>query len=227
MKRFLYVVLGLSMLFAMPVVSSAAQSSVRSAQAHTAAVAPIVGTVSFGSRGFTVLQVQYVLRSRGYTLHVDEIFGSETQRVVLQFQKDNHLWVDGIVGPQTLKALGLLGGAPLTLPVPPPVKPPKVVTVPGNCATYAPLLIKYSLDVATFTHIMGREAGCIPTSYNYNAKTLDDSYGLTQINTWGANWGELQRRCHLSSKSQLFDPETNISCAAQLKRAYGMSPWGG
>jgi peptidoglycan hydrolase-like protein with peptidoglycan-binding domain len=55
-----------------------------------------------------------VLRDRGYKnstsrklIVVDGDFGSNTDRRVRQYQKDNRLTVDGIVGPQTAGNMGL------------------------------------------------------------------------------------------------------------------------
>src|SRR5690554_6670756 len=58
-----------------------------------------------GMRGRDVFQLQEVLLSLGYELGVDGIFGSETDARVREFQLDQNLTQDGIVGPKTLIAL--------------------------------------------------------------------------------------------------------------------------
>jgi len=61
-----------------------------------------------GSRGDDVAKIQSALKSMGYySGGVDGIFGVKTQDAVMKFQKARGLAVDGIVGAQTLKALGL------------------------------------------------------------------------------------------------------------------------
>ena len=61
-----------------------------------------------GSRGQEVREIQTKLQAKGYyTIAVDGIYGTKTYNAVKQFQKDNRLSVDGIAGPQTLKALGI------------------------------------------------------------------------------------------------------------------------
>ena len=61
-----------------------------------------------GSRGEDVAEVQSALKSFGYyTGSIDGIFGVKTQDAVMRFQKARGLQADGIVGSQTLKALGL------------------------------------------------------------------------------------------------------------------------
>ena len=63
-----------------------------------------------GSVGNEVTAIQNVLKRQGYyTGAVDGIFGSKTLAAVKSFQRANGLTVDGIAGPQTLKALGISG----------------------------------------------------------------------------------------------------------------------
>jgi len=66
-----------------------------------------------GSTGETVRTIQTKLKRWGYyTGAVDGIFGSQTTAAVKYFQRTNGLTADGIVGPATLKALGMpTGGA--------------------------------------------------------------------------------------------------------------------
>lgn len=65
-----------------------------------------------GSRGEEVRQIQTALQNRGYDPgSVDGIYGEKTEKAVRQFQKDQGLAVDGIAGPDTLRALGLTGSS--------------------------------------------------------------------------------------------------------------------
>jgi peptidoglycan hydrolase-like protein with peptidoglycan-binding domain len=60
-------------------------------------------------RGNDVKELQTKLQSLGYDVGpIDGIFGPLTERAVKQFQKDNRLKVDGIVGPQTYDMLNKL-----------------------------------------------------------------------------------------------------------------------
>lgn len=66
-----------------------------------------------GSRGEEVRQIQTKLKSLGYyTGKVDGIYGNLTRNAVTAFQRAKKLKVDGIAGPQTLKALGIGGTVP-------------------------------------------------------------------------------------------------------------------
>jgi peptidoglycan hydrolase-like protein with peptidoglycan-binding domain len=61
-----------------------------------------------GSAGSEVERLQRDLVRLGYTIGsagVDGIFGDNTETAVLQFQKDRNLIADGVVGPQTGRAL--------------------------------------------------------------------------------------------------------------------------
>jgi len=60
-----------------------------------------------GSRGEEVSTLQRELKNRGYFTYpnITGYFGPITRDAVIRFQRDNGLLVDGIVGPQTRKAL--------------------------------------------------------------------------------------------------------------------------
>ena len=64
--------------------------------------------ITQGSTGATVKTIQRKLKNWGYyTGAIDGIFGTKTKEAVKYFQRKNNLKVDGIVGEQTLKALGI------------------------------------------------------------------------------------------------------------------------
>jgi spore germination protein len=66
----------------------------------------IMRTLSRGSRGQDVADVQSRLRALGYNPGpVDGIFGALTEQAVIRFQRDRGLTPDGIVGPITYNAL--------------------------------------------------------------------------------------------------------------------------
>lgn len=72
------------------------------------------GAVTYrrGSTGSAVSQIQTKLRDWGYySGAVDGIFGSRTEAAVRKFQQKNGLTVDGLVGPATLRALGMPTGS--------------------------------------------------------------------------------------------------------------------
>ena len=67
-------------------------------------------TFKKGSCGDEVKQIQHALG-----LKVDGIFGVQTERAVIKFQKENGLYADGIVGKKTLDALNINFDTDLTI----------------------------------------------------------------------------------------------------------------
>ena len=66
----------------------------------------------YGSRGEEVRKIQTKLKRWGYyNGNVDGIYGSQTQEAVRYFQRKNNLKVDGIAGPETLKAMGIFNSS--------------------------------------------------------------------------------------------------------------------
>ena len=64
-----------------------------------------------GSTGEQVRVIQSKLKNWGYyDGAVDGVFGSQTTQAVKYFQRKNGLTADGIVGPATLRALGMSSG---------------------------------------------------------------------------------------------------------------------
>lgn len=62
-------------------------------------------TVKRGSSGRDVAKMQHLLRGYRYYLKVDGIFGTRTDRAVTEFQEQERIMVDGVVGPQTWRHL--------------------------------------------------------------------------------------------------------------------------
>jgi len=62
-------------------------------------------TIRKGARGPLTKSMQAFLFFKGYTVAVDTIFGNITEEMIRQFQRDNHLMVDGIPGKQTFRKL--------------------------------------------------------------------------------------------------------------------------
>lgn len=63
----------------------------------------------YGSRGSEVTQIQTKLKRWGYyNGNIDGIYGTQTLNAVKYFQRKNGLAVDGIAGPATLRAMGIM-----------------------------------------------------------------------------------------------------------------------
>lgn len=222
MKKIILTALAVTSLLGVTAPTVAAPNPSHSSPAGTTTQ---VGPMKAGYQGYAVQVVQYRLRSYGYAIGVDGVFGPVTDRIVRLWQKQNGLYVDGIVGPQTLRSLGL---SQADLVKPAAVNKPQTAAAPtlntgGTCPQYEYLFQAEGLPVQYFSAVSYRESRCNP--WAYNGRWPDDSYGLLQLNTEGALWGELKRRCGLTSKDSLFDPVTNVRCAGTLYRVYGLRPW--
>ena len=69
----------------------------------------VLALSKYGSRGSEVTQIQTKLKRWGYYKgSIDGIYGSKTVSAVKYFQRKNGLTVDGIAGPKTLKAMGIM-----------------------------------------------------------------------------------------------------------------------
>ncbi len=67
---------------------------------------PAFQTLRIGARGDSVRQLQTQLNQLGFLqLGIDGQFGPITERAVREFQRSHKITVDGIVGPQTLRAI--------------------------------------------------------------------------------------------------------------------------
>ena len=85
-----------------------------------------------GESGPRVVLLQTLLRAKGATLDIDGVFGNQTYRAVVAFQKGvpgGALKPDGVVGPKTWPYL--VDGTDLTVAdsvdvtdLPPPLRPP-------------------------------------------------------------------------------------------------------
>ncbi|MEO0684258.1 MAG: peptidoglycan-binding protein, partial [Cyanobacteria bacterium J06649_11] len=65
-----------------------------------------------GSRGPSVETVQNALKSQGFMsrrVNSTGYYGPITRQAVMNFQRSRGLRADGVVGPQTLRAMGLAG----------------------------------------------------------------------------------------------------------------------
>ena len=178
-------------------------------------VESVVGEAAeLGDRGAEVTEIQQDLRSFGYSVTVDGVFGLRTLRAVKHFQRVNGLVVDGVVGPATQRALEpAVRGAqvPVTQPV-----APAPVAASGPCSEWADELAYFGMP-ATFQSIMFRESRCNPGV----TSNTGCCRGLLQVHSLHLPKPE----CRAYSPSDLFDPAINICVASILYKSSGMAPW--
>ena len=107
-KTFKIVVLAVAIITLCGVVAG---NYVASTSAFYSAQSVQTATYKQGSRGDMVKKIQQKLKNWGYySGKADGIFGAQTKKAVIYFQKKNGLTADGIVGAKTLAALGLKDG---------------------------------------------------------------------------------------------------------------------
>ena len=72
----------------------------------------VIALSKYGSRGSEVTQIQTKLKRWGYyNGNIDGIYGTQTVNAVKYFQRKNGLTVDGIAGPNTLRAMGIFSSS--------------------------------------------------------------------------------------------------------------------
>lgn len=60
-----------------------------------------IPTLYKGARGIQVARLQDCLKTLGYKIKIDGVFGNETKKRLMEWQKANNLLVDGIYGSQS------------------------------------------------------------------------------------------------------------------------------
>lgn len=127
-----------------------------------------------GSQGNFVYLLQFILNQYGYNLSVDGIFGTRTLNAVRDFQRNNSLSVDGLVGNNTWKTL-------LTLPPYPLLKQ----NYRGAYVTFLQQLLESNLyPVGGIDGIFGtRTLNAVRAFQQANGLAVD---GIVGNNTWNA-----------------------------------------
>lgn len=180
----------------------------------------------------TVLQVQFVLRSFGYSVNVTGASDARTVRAVRHFQAVSGLLVDGIVGPITWDAMSTPATAVRLAPPPPP--PPSGLSglpfaPPGldDCGQARFYRVQAGLpDV--FDRLAWRESNCRNDVRTYCC------YGIWQLyftqHLADARMRPRYALCGIDSVSDYYgnDPSQKQKQACATKALYdvvGLSPW--
>ena len=193
------------------------RTSHHSAPRRRSAPVPSPELLTVGDRGAAVSQVQRALHR-----HATGYFGSATRQAVARFQRRHRLTNDGVVGPQTRRALHLrvriVGGAPAT-PAPALAAAPAAASTSSSTSTSTP--------APTTTQSTGSGGYSIPSSIvqcesggNYHAvNPSSGAGGAYQImpSTWAAYGG--------TGLPQNASPAEQNAIAAKIWAASGPSAW--
>jgi Putative peptidoglycan binding domain/Transglycosylase SLT domain len=188
---------------------------------NAAPAAPVIGAgVPESSRGFSVTyvtEVQYVLKSFGYTIVVDGDYGTQTTGVVKSWQRSNGLDVDGVAGPVTRRSLGLNGN-------PPHSDTPKIATEPPSAPSGS---VEDMIRAIWPDDLEDRALRIAYRESRYDPSVTSSTgccRGVFQIH-WPVHKSWLIEQ-GVTSPDQLFDAETNIRMAYVLyQRSGGWGPW--
>jgi peptidoglycan hydrolase-like protein with peptidoglycan-binding domain len=160
-----------------------------------------------------VTELQYRLRSYGYSLAVDGDFGQVTEDRVLHLQHVSGLLEDGIVGPITQKALGC-GRAPVSAPPAAPRPTPTRAPAPRPVASQGGW---HDLAIAAgWTEDQWPKLSCIIQRESRGQAGVINSAGAT---------GLLQILKKYHRGDDLFDPFTNLRVGHEMFLSSGWSPW--
>lgn len=130
-------------------------------------------TLRQGSRGGFVVALQYLLNQYGYNLSTDGIFGSGTAKAVQQFQTNNNLTLDGIVGRNTWQALLNINPASQVL---------RRGSKSSSVLFLQRLLLSYLYPINNLDGIFGGETErAVKTFQSENGLVAD---GIVGANTW-------------------------------------------
>jgi len=131
--------------------------------------------VRLNLNGNFVYILQYLLNQYGYNLDVDGRFGGRTQNAVLEFQRDNGLTADGIVGRNTWNALLNLNPSAYTL---------RRGSKNSAVLFLQKLLLSYLYTIASLDGVFGPETERAVRAFQTENGLVTD--GIVGRNTWNA-----------------------------------------
>lgn len=193
----------------------------------------VINSVKIGSTGDRVREVQYVLRSFGYTLDVDGQFGPQTDKVVRHFQAVSGLDPDGVVGPLTSGALKIAAPGVATSGAvrgeqtqvqPAPASAPALTGCDEMSAIRQAVGLPENMDAIGY-----RESRC----RNDVVSSTGCCVGYFQIHTGNftaPGYRDGIRACGVTSRSDILgnsdeQKQKNACVAKVLYDVSGMSPW--
>ena len=132
-------------------------------------------TIRLNSSGNFVYILQHLLNQYGYNISVDGKFGVKTQNAVVDFQRNNGLTVDGIVGRNTWNALLNLNPSANVL---------RRGSKNSAVLFLQKLLLSYLYPITSLDGVFGAETERAVKAFQTENGLLND--GIVGKNTWQA-----------------------------------------
>lgn len=151
------------------------------------APSPATGMLRMGATGAKVRELQALLTRAGFPVKVDGDYGPATKKKVAEFQKHAKLEVDGVAGPQTLRALDRYKTAPDEAPGETPFTEVKETREAAKGIGLVALVTSARDQIAeTATYLTGIEADAAQTVANLLlAGSGAIGVGLAAYALWG------------------------------------------
>ncbi len=179
----------------------------------------------------TPTEIQYVLKSFGYTVAVDGRLGTVTRRAVIHYQRANGLLADGIVGPITWATMT----APRAVRLDPPANglngQPYAPTGLDNCQEMRFYRVQAGLP-AQFDAIGWRESRCTNAD---NVRTWCcygywQNYITSHLSTQSAYRNGIINLCHVTGYTDInsdvpIDKQRQACVTAIVYNISGYTPW--
>lgn len=168
--------------------------------------------------------VQSCLQRFGYSIAVDGIYGPQTTKAVLHWQKVNGLVEDGIAGPQTLGAIRNAGCGVFVAPVASGGKS-NVTKSEGSSATSGKTFNGGGAGADQW-HDLAIQVGWTEAQWpTVRCIISRESNGRPEVSNSAGATGLMQILQRYHPGVNLFDPATNLATGLKLYQLRGWQPW--
>jgi len=190
---------------------------------------PAQAKVDFGDRGDEVKKVQEHLKWFGYTIDTDGVFGWQTLRAVVHWQRAQGLTIDGIVGEETAESLGIATRRDQIQVTTPPAPPMPVF---ANACDEMSWYRQAAGLPAVFDQLGYRESRCDNTQVSRTNCCVGwwQNYISSHLSRASAYRERIINECGVTQRSDILGdtPEQKLRQACVTMVVYersGLTPW--
>jgi hypothetical protein len=166
-------------------------------------------TLRQGDSGAAVTEQQQLLNVKGINITVDGVFGDATRVALVQFQQQNGLAADGIVGTQTWQALRRGGNAPIQL------SDAAIYYEPSNYPYQKEAFecLQSQLSSSVLEELALQNLGMISPNFERNFNGFSNKFisHLCNAEEFARRWRSLRQR--ISHRSQSYSVHAQIADA--------------